>query len=472
MLNASNLHDYQTFGVNHILKNDGAGLFLDMGLGKTIISLTAIRELIDCLEVERVLVVGPKRVVESVWTQEALKWQHTRSLKFSLVAGPPAKRSKALEVSADIYLISKDNVPWLVEQYGGSMLPFDMLLLDELSSFKNHQSQRFKALKRVRKSVPRVVGLTGTPAPNGLIDLWAQVYLIDGGERLGASIGRYRNEYFKPDARNGSIVYSYALADDKQQKRIYEEIGDICISMKAEDFLDMPDKLIIDEPVIFPAAVREGYDNFEKELVLDLINELGAGQEISVANAAALSNKLLQYANGAVYDAERNVHKIHDLKLDKLEDVVEATNGKPLLVAVSFKHDTARILKRFAKDGARVLSGQQDIDDWNAGRVPMLILHPASGGHGLNIQNGSNYIAWFGLNWSSELYKQLIARLYRQGQKAKQVFIYRIIAAGTIDERVARSLADKDATEGELMHAVKADKSQIGFIKDLVKKYT
>lgn len=471
MLSVDNLHGYQSFAVKHIIANEGAGLFLDMGLGKTIISLTAITELLSRMEVSRVLVVGPKRVVESVWTQEALKWKHTRGLTFSLVAGTAAKRLKALQAEADVYLVSRDNIPWLCEQYGGSMLPFDMLLLDELSSFKNHQSQRFKALKRVRKSVGRVVGLTGTPAPNGLIDLWSQVYLLDGGERLGAGIGRYRTEYFKPDARNGSIVYSYALRDERQQTRIYKAIGDICISMKAEDFLDMPEKLIIDELVTFPAEIRKGYDDFEKELVLNLLSELGGEKEISAANAAALSNKLLQFANGAVYDETRAVHKIHDLKLDKLEDIVEAANGRPLLVAVAFQHDSARILQRFGKAGARVLNEQQDIDDWNAGRVPMLILHPASGGHGLNIQHGSNYIVWFGMNWSSELYKQLNARAWRQGQKEKCVYIYRILAEGTIDLRVAASLADKDETEGELMDAVKADKSQMSFVKQLIKKY-
>ena len=314
MLSPDNLHSYQRFGVKHILENEAAGLFLDMGLGKTVTTLTAIRELLYSLEVDRVLVVGPKRVVESVWTQEALKWQHTADLTFSLIAGNPKQRKKALEATADVYLVSRDNVAWLCDQYGGSFLPFDMLVLDELSSFKNHQSQRFKALKRVRKSIGRVVGLTGTPAPNGLIDLWAQVYLLDGGERLGHSIGRYREAYFRPDKQNGGIVYSYKLKDASVTDRIYKAIGDVCISMKAEDFLDMPEKLIIDQRLVFEADLAQKYKEFEREQVLNLLSELGE-KEISVATAAALSNKLLQYANGAVYDETKAVHEIHEMKL-------------------------------------------------------------------------------------------------------------------------------------------------------------
>lgn len=471
MLAEKDLHSYQAFGVRHIVDNAGAGLLLDMGLGKTVITLSAIKELLDCMEVSRVYVVGPKRVVESVWQQEALKWSHTKDLSFSLVAGTAAKRLKALDVEADIYLVSRDNVPWLVELFGGSMLPCDMLVLDELSSFKNHQSQRFKALKRVRKSIGRVIGLTGTPAPNGLIDLFAQVFLLDGGERLGSSIGRFRTEYFKPDARNGSMVYSYKLSDEKQADRIYKAIGDICISMKAEDYLDMPDKIIIDELIEFPAKEAKGYKDFEEELVLSLISELGEGQDISADNAAALSTKLRQYTNGAIYDEERRVHWLHDLKLDRLEEIVEATNGKPLLVAVSFLHDKARLMARFGKRGARLLDSQADIDDWNKGSVSMLILHPASGGHGLNIQYGSNYIVWFGLNWSSELYNQLIARLYRQGQRAKQVFIYRLLIPGTVDMKVAASLVNKIETESDLMDGVKANPGPLEFIKELITKY-
>lgn len=470
MLQPENLHDYQRFGYAHILNNPASGLFLDMGLGKTITTLTAVRELLDRLEVGRPLVIGPKRVVESVWIQEAAKWKHTEGLTFSLIAGNPKQRKKALEADADVFLVSRDNVAWLCEQYGGSFLPFDMLILDELSSFKNHQSQRFKALKRVRKSLSRVLGLTGTPAPNGLIDLWAQVYLLDGGERLGHSIGRYRESYFRPDKQNGGIVYSYKLKDESVTSRIYDAIGDICISMKAEDFLDMPDKVLIDERVAFSPELKKTYADFEKELVFNLLTELG-DKEITVATAAALSNKLLQFSNGAVYDEAKQVHEIHELKLDKLEDILEAANGKPLLVAIAFRHDATRILKRFKAFSPRVLDGQKDIDDWNAGKVQMLILHPASGGHGLNIQHGSNYLVWFGLNWSLELYKQLIARLWRQGQKAKQVFIYRIICEGTIDEKVVRSLAEKEGTEDELLGAVKADRSLIATVKEIIKKY-
>lgn len=466
------LHDYQRYGVEHIVKRPAAGLFLDMGLGKTITSLTAIIELFDRLEISSVLVIAPKRVAESVWIQEAQKWRHTRGLTFSLIAGPANKRKEALRKTADVYLIGRDNVGWLCQQYGGSFLPFDLLIIDELSSFKNPQSQRFKALKRVRASVPRIVGLTGTPAPNGLIDLWSQVYLLDGGERLGRTIGAYRAEFFKPDKQNGGIVYSYKLRDANQQGRIYSAIGDICISMKAEDFLDMPDKIMITRQINFDLKTAEKYAEFERDLVLNLIDSMDGEKEISAANAAALSNKLLQFSNGAVYDEDRNVHEVHPLKLEELEEIHEAANGRPLLVAVAFRHDAARIMARFAKIGPRILDGQKDIDDWNAGAVPMLILHPASGGHGLNIQKGSNYIVWFGLNWSLELYNQLNARLWRQGQRESAVYIYHIVNPDTIDARVLAALSDKAETENELMGAVKADRAMISAVKDLIKKYT
>lgn len=471
MLTANNLHSYQQFGVKHIIEKPFSGLFLDMGLGKTVTTLTAIRELIYRMEVERVLVIGPKRVVESVWTQEAAKWAHTAKLSFSLIAGTAKQRKKALDSEAEVYLISRDNVAWLCDQFGGNYLPFDMLVLDELSSFKNHQSQRFKALKRVRKSIGRVVGLTGTPAPNGLIDLWAQLYLIDNGERLGASIGRYRETYFNPDKQNGGIVYSYKPRDASITDKIHQAIGDICISMKAEDYLDMPDKVVIDQVLELSPELAEKYRAFEREQVMSLLSELGE-KEISVATAAALSNKLLQFANGAVYDEAKNFHVVHDLKLEALEEIREAANGKPLLVAVAFRHDAARILAKYRKSiDVRVLDGQADIDDWNAGRVDMLVLHPASGGHGLNIQHGSNYVVWFGLNWSLELYKQLIARLWRQGQRAKQVFVYRIVTGGTMDRKVLASLAEKDGTEAELMQAVKAEKSMVEAVREIVGKY-
>jgi SNF2 family DNA or RNA helicase len=471
MLNADNLHDYQRFGVKHIIKHPASGLFLDMGLGKTVTTLTAIVELKERLEVNSVLVIAPKRVAESVWMQEAKKWGHTKGLTFSLISGPRKKREEALRTPADVYLVGRDNVGWLCSQYGGSFLPFDMLIIDELSSFKNPQSQRFKALKRVRQSVDRIVGLTGTPAPNGLIDLWPQVYLLDGGQRLGRTLGAYRSEFFKPDKQNGGIVYSYKLRDANQQSRIYSAIGDICVSMKAEDYLDMPDKIMITRPVTFDAHTASKYAAFERDLVLSLLQEVGDAKEISVANAAALSNKLLQFSNGAVYDEQRKVHEIHELKLQELEDIQEAANGRPLLVAVAFQHDAARILQRFKSVRPRVLNGQQDIDDWNEGKVNMLILHPASGGHGLNIQKGSNYIVWFGLNWSLELYKQLNARLWRQGQRERAVYIYHIVNTDTIDSRVLAALSEKEETENELMGAVKADKAMVSAVRALIDKY-
>lgn len=472
MLGLEDLHSYQNFGVDHIIKNPAAGLFLDMGLGKTVTTLTAIRELIFRMEVENVLVVAPKRVAESVWMQEAVKWGHTAELTFSLVAGPPKKRKAALAARADVYLISRDNVAWLCDQYGGRMLPFDMLVIDELSSFKNHQSQRFKALKRARGSLSRVVGLTGTPAPNGLIDLWAQMYILDGGDRLGASIGRFRAEYFKPDKQNAGIVYSYKPKDASSGDRIHKAIGDIVISMKAEEYLDMPERVVINHQVALSPEVERKYKDFEAVQVMELLTELGS-KEISVANAAALSNKLLQFANGAVYDENKNYHVVHNLKLEALEEIREGANGKPLLVAVAFRHDAARILEKYRKSiDVRVLDGQRDIDDWNAGKVDMLVLHPASGGHGLNIQHGSNYLVWFGLNWSLELYKQLVARLWRQGQKAKQVFIYHLVSAGTLDERVLQSIAKKDGTEAELLDAVKAERSMVDAVKEIISEYS
>lgn len=472
-LNKTHLHPYQKYGCTHIIKNQASGLFLDMGLGKTVTTLSAIVELIECLEVSRVLVIAPKRVAESVWIQEAAKWVHTNKLSFSLIAGNEKQRKAALKESADIYLLGRDNVPWLCTHFGGTSLPFDMLVLDELSSFKNPKSQRFKALRRVRSSITRVVGLTGTPAPNGLTDLWAQLYLLDQGKRLGRTLGEYRADYFKPGAHSGGIVYNYKLQSDKSKDEIFDKIGDICVSMKAEDFLNMPDKVLINEPVKFTPDVEEVYKKFEREMVLELIHEIGGDpREITAANAAGLCNKLLQFSNGAVYDSDRGVNEVHDLKLDKLEDILEGANGKPLLVAVAFKHDASRIVKRFASIKPRILSGQQDLDDWNEGRVPMLILHPASGGHGLNIQHGSNYIVWFGLNWSLELYKQLNARLWRQGQKARRVFIYHLVSISTIDERVLKALQGKEDTENELLGAVKADSSMMGAVADLVKKYS
>lgn len=470
-LTPSHLHQYQKFGASAIIEKPEVGLFLDMGLGKTITTLTAIVELLDCMEVSSVLIVAPKRVAESVWMQEAAKWSHTNSLSFSLISGTAKQRKAALAKRADVYLLGRDNVSWLCEQFGGTYLPFDMWVLDELSSFKNQASQRFKALKRVRGSAQRVVGLTGTPAPNGLIDLWAQMYLVDQGERLGKTVTSYREAYFRPDKKNGSIVYSYRLQSDQAKEAIKNAISDIVISMKAEDYLDMPDKVEILRSVGIGEQAQEDYKTFEETLVLQLLSGIGEGENITVAHAAALTNKLLQYSNGAVYDSEGAWHEVHRAKLEALEEIQEEANGRPLLVATAYRHDAERISQYFKKHKPRIFDGQKDIDDWNDGKVSMLIMHPASGGHGLNIQAGSNYMVWFGLTWSLELYKQLNARLYRQGQKEEKVFLYHLVSQGTIDERVMRRLQEKDLEESELMDSVKADKGVVMLVKEILKKY-
>lgn len=343
MLSEKNLHSYQRRGVDHILDHPGAGLFLDMGLGKTITTLTAIDRLMyDSYEIGKVLVIAPKRVAEDTWMNEVRNWEHVKHLQLSLVLGTEKQRKEALHRTADIYVINRENVAWLVSMYG-SAFPFDMVVIDELSSFKNHASQRFKALRMVRTKIKRVVGLTGTPSPNGLIDLWSQLYLLDMGERLGRSIGSYRNKYFRPGRSNGYVVYEYK-ANTGSEQEIYEKISDICISMKAEDYLELPDKIVRDIPVHLSAEAQRKYDEFEKEQVLQLQDT-----EITAVNAAALMNKLLQYASGAVYDADRDVHHVHDEKLDMLEEIVEAANS-PVLIFYNYKHELSRMVVPNIKD--------------------------------------------------------------------------------------------------------------------------
>lgn len=454
-LNEANLHAYQQTAVVHILENPFCGLFLDMGLGKTVSTLTAINRLIyEELEIDSALIIGPKRVAETVWSAEIEKWAHLQGLSVSKIIGTEKQRKAALSVKADIYLLGRDNVAWLVGQFGGSMLPFDMLVLDESSSFKNPKSQRFKALKGVQPSFKRVVLLTGTPAPNGLIDLWPQIYLLDRGERLGKTISSYRREYFNPGASNGHIVYNYKIQKGGEE-RIYDAIGDICISMKAEDYLELPkrvDKLV---KIPFPAKLQKRYDDFEKEQVLQLFEDQEDDEGINAVNAAALSTKLRQFANGAIYDDDKNVHVVHDLKLDALEELMEEAQGEPVLLAWAFRHDMHRIEKRFKKYKPRRLETEQDIKDWNAGKIPLLMMHPASGGHGLNLQDGGHLVVWFGQNWSLELYQQFNARLDRQGQ-TKPVVISHFVADKTIDLDVLASLESKDAKQEGLMAAVKS----------------
>lgn len=451
MLDRKNLHKYQEKIGSHIISNKFCGAFIDMGLGKTVSALTAIEFLTyQDFAVDKVLVIAPKRVVESVWKQEADKWKHLNRLRITRIIGNEKQRTAALKEKADVYIISRDNIAWLCGLYGGLMLPFDMLVIDESSSFKNSNSLRFKTLRKVRGSFNRIVILTGTPAPNGLLDLWSQIYLLDAGQRLGKFITYYRNEFFKPGKSKGHIVYKYDIQKDGEE-RIYKLIEDICISMKLEDYLTLPERIDNFIELELPAKIAKQYRDFEQEQVLELFEK----DEISVANAAALSNKLLQFANGAVYDEERNVHPVHTVKLDALEELIEEASGNPVLIFYTFKHDLTRIQERLKSYKLRVLKTNKDVEDWNAGKIQVLAMHPASGGHGLNLQAGGNIIVWFGLTWSLELYLQANARLNRQGQ-LKPVIIHHLIAAGTMDETVMKAIKLKDDKQKSLMEAIKA----------------
>ena len=424
-------HDYQTYATNFILEHPVAAVLLEMGLGKSVCTLTAIYELMmNRFEVESVLVIAPLRVARDTWPAEIEKWDHLKGLTYSVAIGTEAERIAALNSPAHIYLINRENVDWLISK-SGVPFDFDMVVIDELSSFKSSKAERFKALKRVRPKVSRIVGLTGTPAPNSLLDLWPQMYLLDMGQRLGRFIGGFRDRFFVPDKRNREIIYSYKPREGAEEA-IYNQISDICISMKAVDYLDMPER--IDNRIEVEMSPREQklYDAFQRDMVLSIGSE-----ELDAVNAAALSNKLLQMANGAVYGEGKKVFPIHDRKLDALEDLVEAANGKPLLVAYWYKHDLQRIQARFKN--ARCIDTSKDIDDWNAGNIPLALIHPASAGHGLNLQEGGCTIVWFGLTWSLELYQQLNARLWRQGQK-HTVVIHHIVTKGTHDEDVMRAL--------------------------------
>lgn len=443
-------HSYQEYGIEKLISSPICGLLLDMGLGKTIITLTAIEDLIyNRLEINKVLVIAPLRVALMTWSSEIEKWDHLKHLRISKVLGTEKQRIAALKEDADIYVINRENTEWLVNLYGRAW-PFDMVVIDELSSFKSSKARRFRALRKVRPLVKRIVGLTGTPTPNGLIDLWPQMYLLDRGERLGSTITGYREKYFIPGQKNWQtgVVYNYNLKEGAE-KEIYERIGDICISMKAEDYLEVPE--LIEIPVEVELSDKD-YKKYE-QMETDLLLPLNEAQGIEAMTAAALSNKLLQLANGAVYDVDKKVHIIHDEKLAALEELIEAANGKPVIVYYNFKHDLSRIQERF-KD-ARLLETEQDIRDWNEGKIPILLLHPASAGHGLNLQTGGNTIIWFGLNWSLELYQQANARLHRQGQKSI-VSCYQIITKDTIDEDVIKALSRKAVGQEALLEAVKA----------------
>lgn len=455
MLTRDNLHTYQKACVKHIVEHPYCGVFLDLGLGKTVSTLTAIDLLMfDYCEINSVLVIAPKRVAESVWQEEAEKWEHLKHLRFSKIIGNQVQRIAAIKAKADIYIISRDNIAWLCALYGGGKLPFDMVVIDELSSFKSYKSERFKAMRGARVYLKRLVGLTGTPAPNGLIDLWPQIYLMDRGMRLEKTITRYREKYFRPGRTNGNVVYSYDLLSDSEFL-IHKKIEDICISMKASDYLEMPMRTDNYIKLIMPEALRKKYVDFEKEKVLDLFNQDNGSTEVNVVNAAALSNKLLQFANGAIYDENRNVYPIHDIKLDALKEIIDDANGQPVLVAWTYQFDRDRILEYLKKYNPRELKGDKDIKDWNEGKVQVMLAHPASAGHGLNLQAGGHIIVWFGQTWSLELYQQFNGRLYRQGQQ-DHVIIHHLILEGTHDEDVIKALHAKDKKQDSLMNSIKA----------------
>ncbi len=445
------LHDYQKYAVKFIEEHPVSALLLDMGLGKTITTLTAINNLMfDMFEVRKVLIIGPLRVARDTWPSEIEKWEHLRHLRYSVVIGTPDERKSALQANADIYIINRENVDWLVSN---TYFDYDMIVIDELSSFKNHQSKRFKALMKVRPKVKRIVGLTGTPASNGLMDLFAEFKLLDMGERLGRFIGQYRNVYFKPDKQNGYIVYSYKPLPDAK-KRIYEKISDITVSMKAVDHLKMPELISNEYTVKMSEAEKEKYKELKDELILEVQDS-----EITAANAAALSNKLCQMSNGAIYNDSGEIIPIHNRKLDALEDIIESANGKPVLVAYWFKHDRTRIAERLNKRGIiyQEIKSAESIKSWNSGKLPVALIHPASAGHGLNLQSGGNFLVWFGLTWSLELYQQTNARLWRQGQQSETVVIQHIVTKGTVDEKILKALKEKDETQTALMSAVKAE---------------
>lgn len=444
-------HEYQKYAQDFIINNSACALLLDMGLGKTVITLTSLWLLLfDYFEISKVLVIAPLRVAQDTWSKECEKWDHLKGLKISKVLGSEKERRMALFDKADIYIINRENVEWLCNNYD---FDFDMIVIDELSSFKSSSSKRFKALRKIRPKVKRIVGLTGTPAPNTLMDLWSQINLIDMGQRLGRFISNYRNDFFIPDKRNAQVIFSYKPREAAEEE-IYKRISDICVSMKACDYLDMPERIDNVVHVKMSEYEKKLYKRLEKDMLLPL-----ADGEIDAVNAAALSNKLLQMANGAVYDELKETKIIHNRKLEGLEDLIEAANGKPILIFYAYKHDKERISKKFK---VTEISTSKDISKWNEGKIQIAIAHPAATGHGLNLQAGGSTIIWFGLTWSLELYQQANARLWRQGQK-DTVVIHHIVSKGTIDEEVMKAIQRKQCGQENLINAVKA---RIGGIKD------
>ena len=444
-------YEYQQAAIRWILKNPRCGLLLDMGLGKSVITLTAVQQLMDYCEVSRTLVVAPKKVAETTWTAEAEKWEHLKGLRVVKVMGTKKQRKLALASKADVYVIGRDSFVWLVGLYGGN-LPFDVLVIDELTSFKSSKSNRFKAMRMATPTVSRVIGLTGTPAPNGLIDLWAQMYCIDMGERLGKSVTKYRETYFETHKWNNIIV----RCDVKKgcEEVIRAKIADICLSMQAKDYLQLPDMITHTEKVELSSKTMAAYTKFEKEKVLEFQEEhTGEASNILANSAAGLMNKLSQFANGAIYDEDRNVHEVHDEKLDRLAEIIEAANGSSVLVFYQFKHDIDRIAKKLKGYRVKVYQGEAELKEWNAGKIDVLLAHPASTAFGLNMQEGGHYIVWYGTGWNLELYQQANARLHRQGQQ-HPVTVYQLICTGTVDERAAAALESKKGVQQGLLDSL------------------
>lgn len=441
---------FQQYCIDRVIKDDAVGLYLDMGLGKTVITLTAINDLrLNRFLIHKCLVIAPKRVAETTWSREAKKWDHLRHLRISAVLGSKKQRLEALKNAADIYVINRENVTWLVEHYKTDW-PFDMVVIDESSSFKNHKAKRFKALCWVRPHIKRIVELTGTPAPNGLLDLWAQLYLLDQGERLGKRITHYRERYFEPDQRSRDVIFSYRPKPGADEA-IRKKIADICVSMKAEDYLDLPDVTEVIVPVELDSKAKALYTKMEKEMLLDFDETI-----IDAGSAAVLTNKLLQLCNGAVYDEQRKVTEVHQCKIEAFLELVEGLNGQPALVFYSYKHDLDRLQRALSGTGLRVrlLKGPEDEDAWNNKQIDILLAHPASCAFGLNLQEGGNQVIWFGLPWSLELYQQANKRLHRQGQKEK-VIIHHLVVEGGMDEDVMETLEDKCDTQEQLLEAIK-----------------
>lgn len=445
-------YEYQQTAIKWIINNPRCGLFLDMGLGKTVSTLTAIQQLMDDCEVSRTLVVAPKKVAETTWTTEAQKWDHLKSLKVAKVMGTEKQRKLALAEKADVYVIGRDSFVWLVGIFGG-MLPFDVLVIDELTSFKSSKSNRFKAMRMATPTAKRVIGLTGTPAPNGLIDLWAQMYCIDMGERLGKSVTKYRETYFETHKWNNIIVRCNVKKG--YDEVIRKKIADICLSMQAKDYLQLPDLINHTIKVQLSSTTMQAYTKFEREKVLQFQDEhQGETANVLAQSAAGLMNKLSQFANGAIYDDEKNVHHVHDEKLDRLAEIIEAANGSSVLVFYQYKHDAARIAEKFNKAyRVKVYTDEKQLIEWNAGQVDILLAHPASTAFGLNMQDGGHYIVWFGTGWNLELYQQANARLHRQGQQYP-VQVYNLVCSGTVDERAEAALENKKGVQQGLLDSL------------------